>query len=100
MPIVIVAVGIYFLYATSLSYVYCCFRHPSWQKATNERDLEGRLFAFYSKLPIDPANSYVGRDHVLQLGQRMTRYLIFDKEPLDVVYTADDAVVAVYPSYD
>jgi hypothetical protein len=98
--IVFVAVGIYFLHATSLSYFYCSFRENSWKQAVNEEDLESRLFAFYSKFQIEPANSYMGRDHVLKPGQIMTRYMIFNKEPLDVVYNADMTMDAFYPSYE
>lgn len=97
---VLVAFGITVLYATGLSYIYCSLREGSWKKATNERDLESRLFAFYSKNSILPEQSYMGRDHVITSGQRMTRYLIFDKEPLDIVYNEDGSVVGFYVSYE
>ena len=96
----LVALGITALYATGLSYIYCSFREGSWKKATNVRDLESRLFAFYSKRSILPEQSYMGRDHVITPGQCMTRYLIFDKEPLDIVYNKDDSVAGFYVSYE
>ena len=97
---VLVAVGITTLYATGLSYIYCSFREASWKKATNERDLESRLFAFYSKSSIMPEQSYMGRNHVITPGQRMTRYMIFDKEPLDIVYNEDGSIAGFYVSYE
>ncbi len=97
---VLVTFGITVLYATDLSYIYCSFREGSWEKATNEGDLESRLFAFYSKSSILPEQSYMGRDHVITPGQRMTRYLIFDKEPLDIVYNKDSSVAGFYVSYE
>lgn len=97
---VLVAVVITVLYATGLSYIYCSFREGSWKKASNERDLESRLFAFYSKSSITPEQSYMGRDHVITPGQRMTRYLIFGKEHLDIVYNEDGSVAGFYVSYE
>ncbi len=87
-------------YASPLSYLYCLSREHSWLKATNEKDLEGRLFVLYSKSSITPEQSSWGRDHVLTEGQRMTRYLIFGKEPLDIVYNADGAIDEIFTSYE
>jgi hypothetical protein len=98
--IVLVAVGILLLYASPLSYLYCLSRENSWLKATDEKELEHRLIAFYSKSAITPEKSSWGRDHVLRDGQRMTQYLIFGKEPLDVVYNADGTVDTIYTSYE
>lgn len=97
---VLAAVGIAILYATDLSYIYCSLRERSWEKAINEEDLEARLIAFYTKSEILPVQSYMGRDHVLAPGQRMTRYLIFDKEPLDIVYDKDGTIAGFYVSYE
>ncbi len=96
----LMGVGIFLLYVSPLSYLYCLSRENSWMKAINEGDLEHRLFAFYSKNPITPESSSWGRNHVLREGQRMTRYLIFGKEPLDVVINADGTLDAVYTSYE
>lgn len=96
----VVALGILMLYVSPLSYLYCVSRESSWLKATNEKDMESRLGAFYTKRAISPGVSSWGRDHVMKNGQRMTQYLIFNKEPLDVVYNADDTVDTVYTSYE
>ena len=69
-------------------------------KATSEEELESRLIAFYSKSSIMPGRSLWGRDHVLEDGQRMIQYLIFAKEPLDVVYNSDGTINAIYTSYE
>ena len=97
---VLTAVGITILYSTGLSYYYCSSRESSWQRAIDEKDLESRLFAFYSKSSILPEQSYMGRNHVLTPGQRMTRYLIFNKEPLDIAYNQDGTIAGFYVSYE
>ena len=96
----VIAVGFLLLYVTPLSYLYCLSREDSWQKATTESDMESRLLAFYTKSSITPGESSWGRNHVLASGQRMTRYMIFSKEPLDVVYNGDGSVDAIYTSYE
>jgi hypothetical protein len=69
-------------------------------KATTEHELESRMMAFYSKSAILPSQSYMGRGHVMKSGQRMIRYVIFAKEPLDIVYNSDDTIAAFYVSYE
>jgi len=55
----------------------------------------GRIHLFHA-----PVFRPWGRDHVLEDGQRMIRYLIFSKEPLDVVYNPDGTIDAIYTSYE
>ena len=97
---VVLGVVVALLYATSLSYFYCLAREGSWLRATNEVDLERRLIGFYSKMRIDPSESMWGVDHVLQIDQVMVQYMIFGKEPLDVVYFKDGTIEAIYTSYE
>ncbi len=96
----VIAVGFLLLYVPPLLYLYCLSRDGSWQKATTESDMDSRLLAFYTKSLITPRESSWGRSHVLASGQRMTRYMIFSKEPLDVVYNGDGSVDAIYTSYE
>ena len=95
-----IGVVILALYVTPLSYLYCLARESAWLRATNERQLERSLFAFYSKKEISPSASLWGKEHILQAGQHMTQYLIFGKEPLDVVFFADGSIDAIYTSYE
>lgn len=95
-----IGVAILALYVTPLSYLYCLAREEAWLRATNEKQLERSLFAFYSKKEISPSASMWGREHILQAGQHMTQYVIFGKEPLDVVFFADGSIDAIYTSYE
>ncbi len=58
------------------------------------------MWAFYSKRSIAPSNSMWGRDYVLKPDERMIQYLIFSKEPLDVVFDRESRVVAAFTSYE
>ena len=88
------------LYATPLSYFYCLARESVWLRAADDRQLERSLFTFYSKREISPSESLWERGHVLKRGQHMTQYLIFGKEPLDVVFFADGSIDAIYTSHE
>jgi len=98
--ILISTLAIIGLYITPLSYLYCLARENSWLRATDQRDLERRLLAFYTKNPIEPTDSMWGRGHELTHGQKMIQYLIFGKEPLDVVYSDQGSIEAIYTSYE
>jgi len=50
------------------------------------REFNRLLFQTGSKRSIAPSNSMWGRDYVLKPDERMIQYLIFAKEPLDVVF--------------
>lgn len=88
------------LYSTPLSYLYCLAREEAWLNATNQNQLERSLFAFYSKRQIAPSDSMWGNEHVFDPGQYMIQYLIFAKEPLDVVFSEDGSIDAIYTSYE
>ncbi len=87
-------------YATPLSYVYCLAREKSWLAAKTEAELDGRMWAFYTKRSIAPSNSMWGRDYALKPDERMVQYLVFSKEPLDVVFDHESRVVAAFTSYE
>ena len=87
-------------YTTPLSYIYCTLRENSWLAAKTEAQLDRRMLAFYTKHSIPPSASGWGHDYVLQPGQRMTQYLVFSKEPFDVVFDSQSRVVAAFTSYE
>lgn len=87
-------------YYTSLSYVYCLAREKSWLAAKTEAELDGRMWTFYTKRSIAPSNSMWGRSYALKPDERMIQYLIFGKEPLDVVFDRESRVVAAFTSYE
>ena len=82
------------------SYLYCLAREDAWISARTEGELEARLPLFRSETEITPKVPGWGSNHKLEDGDRMIRYLIFGKEPLDVVYSSDGTVDAMYTSYE
>lgn len=68
--------------------------------STTVDQLENRLVAFYSKTNIEPKDSDRGLKYQLKEGERMTRYLIFDKEAFDVVHSEDGAISQTFTSYE
>ena len=87
-------------YRTSLSYLYCLARENSWLQAKTETDLDHRMWMFYTKRSIAPSNSMWGSSYTLGPGEHMVQYLIFAKEPLDVVFDRQSRVVAAFSSYE
>jgi hypothetical protein len=71
--------------------------HPTNPKTKTE--LESFL-SLYSQRDIQPSESGWGSNHQLQPGERMTQYLLLWNAPLDVVYTSNDTIVAIYTSYE
>ena len=98
--VLLVAAAIALCYATPLSYFYCLAREESWLAAKTEAELDGRMWAFYTKQSIAPSDSMWGRSYALKPDERMIQYLIFDKEPLDVVFDRESRVVAAFTSYE
>ncbi|HEX7861113.1 MAG TPA: hypothetical protein VF773_12340 [Verrucomicrobiae bacterium] len=88
------------LYTTPLSYMYCLLREESWMAAKTEAQLDRRVFAFYTKQRIPPKDSSWGWNYVLKRGERMIQYMIFGKEPFDVVLDEKSQVVAAVTSYE
>jgi hypothetical protein len=87
-------------YTTPLSYFYCLARENSWLAAKTEAELDSRMWTFFTKRSIAPSNSMWGRDHVLKPDKRMVQYLVFAKEPLDVVFDRESRVVVTFTSYE
>jgi hypothetical protein len=94
----ILAMGV--MHTMPVSYLYCLARENVWMMAKTESELEASLPIFRSEMEITPKVPGAGSNHQLQEGDRMIRYLIFGKEPLDVVYSSDGTVDAMYTSYE
>ena len=101
LPFALVAIiALALLYATPFSYWYCLERQESWLASKTETELDRRMFAFYTKRSISPSESSRGRDYVLRPNERMVQYLVFGKEPFDVVFDSGSSVVAAFTSYE
>ncbi|HTJ00037.1 MAG TPA: hypothetical protein VL527_14240 [Dongiaceae bacterium] len=68
-------------------------------KPKTKAELEACL-SLYSERQIQVAQSLWGRDYPLQPGERMVQYRLLYVEPLDVVYTRSNTIVAIYTSYE
>jgi hypothetical protein len=92
-----------FLWVLSLMVPYWWALHleAKWRAAnpTTKTQLES-LLSLYSKREIQTAQSMWGRDYKLQSGERMMQYRLLYNAPLDVVYTSNDTIVAIYTSYE
>lgn len=97
---VILALAMGVVHTMPVSYLYCLAREEAWMAAKTEGELVASLPVFRSEMEITPAVPGWGSSHKLEEGDRMIRYLIFGKEPLDVVYASDGTVDAVYTSYE
>lgn len=82
-------------------YVWACHLESQWQPASpkTKTELESYL-SFYSHRDVQPSRSGWGRSHQLRAGERMTQYRLLWSAPLDVVYSSDDVIVAIYTSYE
>lgn len=98
MLLIVAPIGL--CYSTPLSYLYCLAREGSWMAARTEAELDDRMGAFYTKQSISPKDSLWGKIYHLKPGERMVQYLIFGKEPLDVVFDRHSRVVIVFTSYE
>jgi len=87
-------------YETPLSYLYCLAREKSWLEAKTEAELDHRMLMFYSKRAIAPLKSIWGSNYKLKPGERMVQYLVFSKEPLDVVFDSRSRVITAFTSYE
>lgn len=97
---VILALAMGVVHTMPVSYLYCLAREDAWLAARTEGELVASLPAFRREREISPEVPGWGSNHKLREGDRMIRYLIFGKEPLDVVYASDGTVDAVYTSYE
>ena len=98
--VLLVGAAIVLCYGTPLSYFYCLAREKSWLSAKTEAELDGSMCAFYTKRSIAPSNSMWGSGYALKPDERMIQYLIFAKEPLDVVLDRESRIVAAFTSYE
>ena len=97
---VIFALALGVMHTMPISYLYCLAREDAWIAAKTEGELVASLPIFRSEMEITPKVAGWGMNHQMEDGDRMIRYLIFGKEPLDVVYASDGRVEAVYTSYE
>ncbi len=101
----IVALGgvIIFSYITASAtpYLWASYLESKWHPARpdTKEALESHL-SLYRKYEITPAESSWGRNHVLDRGHRMIRYMILWNAPLDVVYDENNGIVRIYTSYE
>jgi hypothetical protein len=84
-------------------YLWALHLESNWVPAhpKNRAELESYL-SLYSKHEIQPSQSPWGNRYQLQSGERMIQYwlLYSSGAPLDVVYTTNDMIVAIYTSYE
>ena len=92
-----------FLWILSMMAPYWWALHleAKWRTAnpTTQTQLES-LLSLYSKREIQTGQSMWGRDYKLQSGERMIQYRLLYNAPLDVVYTSNNVIVAIYTSYE
>lgn len=81
-------------------YLWALYLESKWYPANpqTQSELEAML-AGYTKKDIPSTEPGWGQDHILKPGERMTRYSLLGA-PLDVVFTSDDRIVAIYTSYE
>ena len=81
-------------------YLWALHLESKWRpaKPQTQSELEAML-AGYTKKDIPSTVPGWGQDHILKPGERMTRYSLLGA-PLDVVFTSDDRIVAIYTSYE
>ena len=81
-------------------YMWALHLESKWRPANPQTmsDLESKLSG-YTKTDVQPTQSAWGQGHKLGEGDRMTRYSLMGA-PLDVVYSPDDRIVAIYTTYE
>jgi hypothetical protein len=92
-------VFLFYLFAAG-PYLWALHLEAKWRPANpkTRAELESML-SLYTKHDIRPEQSGWGRDHKLKSGERMTQYSLLGA-PLDVVFTSDNEIVAIYTSYE
>jgi hypothetical protein len=82
-------------------YLWALHLEARWHPAnpTTKAQLESFL-SLYSEHEIQTSQSMWGHDYQLQAGERMIQYRLLYTEPLDVVYTSSNTIVAIYTSYE
>jgi uncharacterized membrane protein len=93
--------GVILLAGELCSYYWALHLESKWSaaKPTTRVQLESFL-SLYSQREIQPSQSDWGRDYQLKPGERMIQYMLLYRAPLDVVYTTNDTIAAIYTSYE
>ena len=82
-------------------YMWASHLESRWHPANPKTKVELESYlSLYSQHDILPSQSDWGRSHELHPGERMTQYLLLWTAPLDVVYSSNDMVLAIYTSYE
>ena len=82
-------------------YLWALHLESKWSPTNPKTKMELESFlALYSRRDIQPSQSDWGHSYQLQPRERMTQYLLLWSAPLDVVYTSNDTIVAIYTSYE
>jgi len=82
-------------------YVWASHLESKWHPANPKTRVELESFlSLYTKREIQPSQSDWGRSYKLQPGEHMIQYLLLWSAPLDVVYTSNDTIIAIYTSYE
>lgn len=99
----LIAAFIWLTATGTTAYLYALHLESKWSKADPKTkvDMEKYLH-LYSQREIQPKDSTWGKSYVLNDGERMMQYcILWNKNcPLDVVYDKDDAILAIYTSYE
>lgn len=84
-----------------VAYWYALRLESKWSAASpkSRNELEEQL-SLYSRTTISPRNSSWGRYYTLKANERMVRYNIMLRAPLDVVYDNEDRIIGIYTSYE
>ena len=92
----------YWLFKTERGhYAFCLMNEARWMKAHTQSDLEAMLWNYNSQT-ISPTQSAWGHFYQLNNGETMVQYLILKDPtcPLDVVYSSDGKIQALFTSYE
>jgi hypothetical protein len=89
------------LVAEIAPYFWALHLEAKWNAANPKTKAQLESFlSLYSEHEIQTSQSMWGHDYQLQPGERMIQYRLLYTEPLDVVYTSSNTIVAIYTSYE
>ena len=93
--------GSVFFYVSGGPYLWALHLEDKWREAEPKTKLEMESYlSFYSQREIGFDTSGWGSTHPVKSGERMVRYSILYAASLDVVYTDEDRLVAIYTTYE
>ncbi len=89
-------------YTWALSpYIWALHLEAQWRPAKPESKIEMESYlSLYTQREIVPSDLDWNPSLKLKEGERMVRYAILQRAPLDVVYTSDDTLVSIYTTYE